>query len=325
MFEVIIKNEKKRRISMNEKEHKFYTNPIIVAVIAVFCCALWGSATPFIKMGYELLNVSGVPSTMLFAGLRFFLAGVLTIIIFSVARRKFISPKKRNFGKISIVSLFQTVLQYIFFYIGLSNTTGVKGTILSSSSAFFALFVAGLIFKQEKITFKKILACIIGFAGIIFVNLNGLEFTLNFMGDCFVLFSAIASAASSVILKKFSKNEDSVELTGYQFVLGGIVLVIIGAAFGGSVQISGAAAAGVLVYLAFLSAMAYSLWGILLTYNPVSRVTIYNFTIPVFGVLLSKLLLSESGNVSPMNLLITLVLVCTGIIMLNYKKEKTDF
>jgi drug/metabolite transporter (DMT)-like permease len=259
---------------------------------------------------------------MLFAGMRFALAGVLTVIIFSIARRKFICPKKRNLGKICIVSVFQTVLQYIFFYVGLSNTSGVKGTILSSASAFFALFVAGLLFKQEKITFKKILACIIGFAGIIFVNLNGLEFTLNFTGDCFVLFSALASAAASVILKSFSKNEDSVELTGYQFVVGGIVLVIIGMAFGGKVEVSGMAALGVLIYLAFLSAMAYSLWGILLTYNPVSKVTIYNFTIPVFGVLLSKLMLSESGNVSPLNLLITLVLVCTGIIMLNYKKRE---
>ncbi len=307
---------------MNENKHKFYTNSVIVAIIAVFCCALWGSATPFIKMGYELLNVSGVPSTMLFAGMRFALAGVLTVIIFSIARRKFICPKKRNLGKICIVSVFQTVLQYIFFYVGLSNTSGVKGTILSSASAFFALFVAGLLFKQEKITFKKILACIIGFAGIIFVNLNGLEFTLNFTGDCFVLFSALASAAASVILKSFSKNEDSVELTGYQFVIGGIVLIIIGMAFGGKVEVSGMAALGVLIYLAFLSAMAYSLWGILLTYNPVSKVTIYNFTIPVFGVLLSKLMLSESGNVSPLNLLITLVLVCTGIIMLNYKKRE---
>lgn len=300
-----------------------FTNPLIVALGALLCCALWGSATPFIKIGYSLiLPVKDVSSTILFAGIRFCFAGILTVLFYSIARRKFLYPKKENLGKVATVSCFQTIIQYIFFYIGLANTSGVKGTVLSGSNAFFALLVASLIFRQEKLTARKIIACVLGFAGIICVNLKGLDFNMNFTGDCFVIFSTIAYAFSSVLMKKYSKYEDPVVISGYQFFAGGIVMILMGLIMGGNVHIEGVKAFAVLTYLAFLSAVAYALWGVLLKHNHVSKVTVYSFTIPVFGVLLSKLLLTESSNVTLGNLLITLVLICVGIILLNWSKEK---
>ncbi|MBQ9117209.1 MAG: DMT family transporter [Clostridia bacterium] len=295
----------------------------MVTLLALICCALWGSATPFIKKGYEyLLPENNVPSIMLFAGIRFLLAGIITVIIYSVARRKLLYPRKENLPKVAVLSAFQTILQYIFFYIGLANTSGVKGTIASGCNVFFAILISSLIFRQEKLSIKKIVACILGFAGIIIVNLNGLTFNMNFLGDGFVLISAMSSGASSVFTKIYSKHEDPVVLSGYQFILGGFVMIIIGLAFGGVISPSRAAGIGVLIYLAFLSAIAYSLWGILLKHNPVSSVTIFSFMTPVFGVLLSKLMLTESSNVSIVNLLITLALVCTGIFILNYRKPE---
>lgn len=305
-----------------ENTKKIYTNPLFIALCAIFCCALWGSATPFIKLGYELiLPQKNTASTILFAGIRFTFAGILTVLIYSIARRKFLYPKKENLRRVATVSCFQTVIQYFFFYIGLANTSGVKGTILSGSNAFFALLVASLIFRQEKLTLKKIVACLLGFAGIVVINLNGLDFTMNFTGDCFVLFSAIAYSISSVLIKKYSKYEDPVVISGYQFFAGGIIMILAGLAFGGQISITSAKAFAVLIYLSFLSATAYALWGVLLKYNPVSKVTIYSFCTPVFGVLLSNLMLTEKTNVSPVSLVVTLVLVCLGIIILNYSKE----
>lgn len=308
---------------MEKSPNKIFTNTAFVALAAIFCCALWGSATPFIKIGYKLiLPEQNVSSTILFAGIRFTLAGVITVLIYSIARRKFLFPKKENLGRVATVSCFQTVIQYIFFYVGLQNTTGVKGTIASGSNAFFAMLIASLVFRQEKLTFKKIFACLLGFSGIVLVNLNGLTLDMNFTGDGFVLFSAIAYAISSVLIKRYSKYEDPVVISGYQFVIGGIVMIITGLCLGGKVLFTGAAAVGVLIYLACLSAVAYSVWGILLKYNPVSKVTIYSFMISVFGVLLSNLMLTEKSNVSAVNLIVSLVLICGGIIILNYKKEK---
>ena len=303
------------------KSHLLSRLPVVAAV-AIFCCALWGSATPFIKIGYDLiLRTRDTASTILFAGIRFTLAGLLTVLIYSIAYRRPLYPQKENLGRVAIVSCFQTILQYLFFYIGLANTTGVKGTIGSGSSAFFSLLIAGLIFRTERLTPKKLLACALGFAGIICVNLNGLTLTMNFLGDGFVLFSAVAYGFSTVFMKRFSRYENPVVLSGYQFILGGTVMVILGLSLGGEVTISSPSAVGVLLYLSFLSAAAYSLWGMLLQHNPVSRVTIYNFMTPVFGVILSSLMLSENTRVAPISLVLSLALVCAGILLLNYKKE----
>ncbi len=308
----------------NKKEiSKFFTNPITIVIGAMLCCALWGSATPFIKMGYKVMFDGGKPnvaSTILFAGIRFALAGLITIVIYSIARKKILYPKKENLGRVAVVAVFQTIIQYFFFYIGLANTSGAKGTIISGSSSFFAIFISTLIFKQEKLTVKKVVACVIGFAGIIAVNLNGLDFSMNLLGDGFVLFSAMSLAVSSVLIKIFSKNEDPVVISGYQFMLGGAVMVIVGLIAGGKIDKVTVGGIAILIYLAFLSAIAYAVWGLLLKFNPVSKVTIFSFMTPVFGVILTKIMLPAESTVGIINLLISLALVCIGVFMLNYNK-----
>jgi len=309
---------------MNSSNNKLLTNNFIVAIAAMLCCALWGSATPFIKIGYQLIRAeNNVPSTILFAGVRFFFAGVLTVLIYSIARRKFLLPKKENLGAIATVSCFQTIIQYLFFYIGLSLTTGVKGTVISGSNCFFSILCATLIFRQEKLNAKKIIACLIGFAGIVLINLNGLSMNLN-LGDGCVLLSNFAYGVSGALMKRYSGKEDPVIISGYQFVMGGFVMILVGLLSGGVITINSAEAFGVMLYLSLLSAVAYSLWGVLLKFNPVSKVSIYTFMTPVFGVLLSNLMLTEKSTVSPMNLTLALILICGGIFILNYQKQKKN-
>ena len=311
-------------VKANEGTRSFFTKPIAIIACALLCCALWGSASPAIKIGYQLLEVSGVPATVLFAGVRFFTAGIITVLIYSVARRRFLYPKKENIPRVLTVSAFQTVIQYIFFYIGLANTTSVKGTIASGSAAFFCVLIASLVFRQEKLTAKKLIACVLGFAGIVVVNLNGLTLTMNFLGDGFVIFSAVSYAFSSVLMKRFSKYEDPVVISGYQFIIGGAFMIILGFSLGGRFSLASFRGVMLLIYLAFLSAIAYALWGLLLKYNPVSRVSIFSFTTPIFGTILSVLLLPGTSGVEPLNIVITLVLVSLGIFLLNYQGKQKN-
>lgn len=307
------------------EKKNIFTHPLVVTLCALLCCALWGSATPFIKIGGALIKADDtVASTLVFAGVRFFGAGVLTVLIYSVARRKLLYPKKENLGRVGIVACFQTIIQYLFFYVGLANTSGVKGTVLSGSSPFFAILVSCLIFRMEKLNFKKIIACLLGFTGIILVNINGLKFDMNLLGDTFVIFSAISLAISSVLMKNFSKHEDPVVLSGYQFILGGAVMVGVGLIFGGRIQFPSTASVFVMLYLSLLSAVAYALWGMLLKHNPVSKVTIFSFSTPIMGVILSTLLLNESSKVSWPVLILTLLFVSGGIFLLNYVPKKKD-
>lgn len=325
-YQAVLIYERENIMELERKKQSVFSNTLVMTLVALLCCALWGSATPAIKTGYKLLRVDGVASIMLFAGMRFFLAGILTVIIFSAAEKKILIPKKENIPRILTVSAFQTVIQYIFFYLGLAYTSGVKGTVASGSGAFFSVLIASLIFKQEKLTFKKIFACVIGFLGILIMNFDGLSLNggvLDLMGVGFVLLSTVSSSFSSVLTKKYSAYESPVVISGYQFMVGGLFMAIIGFSFGGRVYIDSVGGALDLVYLALLSAIAYSLWGILLKHNPVSRVTVFNFMTPIFGVLLTILFLpDEPSNVTPWGLVITLVLICSGILMLNYRKPE---
>jgi drug/metabolite transporter (DMT)-like permease len=90
------------------------------------------------------------------------------------------------------------------------------------------------------------------------------------------------------------------------------------------VDLSSFKGVAILVYLSCLSATAYALWGVLLKYNAVSRVTIFSFLTPVFGVILTKIMLPQSVAVSPISMVIALVLVCLGVFLLNFNPQRAN-
>ena len=300
----------------------------VVCALALVCTFLWGSASPCIKLGYALFNIpSGETWTqILFAGTRFVLAGILTIIIGSILNRGALLPTKSALPSIVKLSIFQTILQYIFFYIGLAHNSGVKASIINGSNTFFVILVAALIFRQEKLNLKKVAGCVIGFAGVIIVSMNGqkIDMDLSLMGDGSLFLCALSYAFSSCLMKNYSKKDNPVMLSGYQFIFGGIVMVILGLVMGGRITQVSVSAILMLLYLACISAVAYSLWGILLKYNPVSKVAIFGFTNPVFGVILSAWWLGEGGAELGWNALVALILVCIGICIVNVKTEKDN-
>lgn len=308
---------------MTEKK-TFVTKPVVIGLLACLCCLLWGSATPAIKIGYEWFGIGAgdIASRILFAGIRFVIAGVLTIIFGSIIAGKILIPQKESWFMIGKLGMVQTVFQYIFFYMGLAYTTGVKSAIINGSQTFIAILMACLIFKYEKLTVKKFVGCLIGFAGVIVINFDpaGLTGGFTLKGEGAILIAAIAYALSSALVKKYSQKESPVVLSGYQFVFGGIIMTICGYSLGG--HLSGWCLKSVilLVYMALISSVAYSVWGILLKYNPVGKVAVYSFTNPIFSVILSFIFLGEQSTFG-VELLLALVLVCSGIYLVNRVKE----
>ena len=285
---------------------------------AMFCCFLWGSAFPCIKIGYRLFHIEGADtaSQILFAGCRFTIAGMMVILFASLSNRTFVRPKSPF--RIATLSAFQTVIQYLFFQIGLAHTTGVKSSIITGAGTFLTLFVCCLGFRQEKLTAKKVVGSLLGFIGIILVNLKGnsIDFDITLVGEGFILISAFSSAMASGFIKKFSKESNVVMLSGYQFFFGGIVMAVTGFSIGGRLHGIRGTSILLLLYMGFISAAAYTLWGILLKYNDVSKVSTCKFMNPVFGVLLSFLLLRENNELG-WQVPVALVFVCLGIIIVN--------
>lgn len=310
---------------MKEKE-SFLQKGWVVALLAMLCCFLWGSAFPCVKIGYDLFNIASddIASQILFAGSRFALAGVLTIIIGSLVSRKMLFPGKQSWGMVFKLSLAQTIIQYMFFYIGLANTSGVKASIIEASNVFFAILMSSLLFHYEKLGKGKILGCLLGFAGVVLINLNGsgIDSSMSFTGEGFILLSTLSYAASSVLIKKYGERENPVTLSGYQFMIGGVVMIIVGLMMGGSLHGFTFKATMLLVYMALISAVAYSIWGLLLKHNPVGKVAVFGFMNPMFGVILSAVLLKEQNQAFTFRGLISLLLVCAGIYAVNRESSE---
>ena len=292
-----------------------FSNRKLVAAVALLCCLLWGSSYPAIKSGYAWFGIAAddVPTKLVFAGWRFLGAG-LVLLALALATRKAIWGLGRSSARqLVVLGLAQTTLQYVFFYIGLAYTTGVKGSIMNATGTFFSVLLAHWIYHNDRLSHAKLWGCLVGFVGVMVVNLGRGTFDFDFtvLGEGFVVIAAFVLAAASIYGKQVSQGMDSVVMTGWQLAIGGAALLAIGWAAGGSLSGFTLASTVLLVYLALLSSAAFSLWSLLLKHNRVSQVTIFNFTVPIFGAVLSAIVLGET--LLEWKNLLALVLVCCGI------------
>ena len=313
---------------MNSAKNKtdFLSTTAGILLAAVTANLLWGSASPGIKLGYRFFDIasSDMMSQILFAGVRFTLAGLLTILFGSLMRRRVMIPKRSSWGMVFTLAMMQTVIQYTFFYIGLSHAPGFKGPILSPTSTFFALLIAAFIFRQEKLTAKKVIGCMIGFAGVLVISLDGkLTGGVSFIGEGFLVLSAASYGCSSVFIKRYSNREDPVVLSGWQFFTGGLIMTAASLIGGGKLHAVSSYAWPLMLYLGSLSAVAYALWSLLLQRHPVSKIMVYSFLNPVFGVFLSAFLLGEAKVLNIPRCLLAMVLVCLGVWIVNRPEKQT--
>lgn len=303
---------------------KVYTNRINIIIIAIICTFLWGSAFPAVKVGYEIFNIApdDIGGKLLFAGYRFFLAGIFVLILQIATKQNIFKLTFKEIGEISLLGFGQTTIQYIFFYLGMTYTTGVRGSIINGTSTFFSIILAHAIYKNDKLNFNKVIGCIVGFLGVIIVNLGDtsvLQGGFSFKGEGFIMIAALMLSIGSLYSKKISQNKDAYTVTGYQLAIGGLILIIIGYTLGGKLTNFTFKSTALLVYMALLSAIAFALWAQLLKYNKVGVISVFNFLIPVFGTILSAIILKE--NIFDIKILIALLLVCAGIYLVYKRKE----
>lgn len=293
----------------------FFSRPRTVFMVATLCCLLWGSSYPSIKSGYELLAIAqhDVPSKLIFAGYRFLIAGLCLVLLAAALRKPAWRLTGRQVRQLAVLGLAQTGLQYVFFYIGLAYTTGVRASILNATTTFFSVLLAHFIYHNDRLSPRKAAGCLLGFAGVVAVNLGGAGFDIAFtlQGEGFIVIAAFVLSAASIYGKHVSAGMDAMVMTGWQLAIGGAALLAGGYATGGTVGNMTFAPALLLAYLALLSAVAFTLWSLLLKYNPVGTVSVFAFLIPVFGAALSTLFLDES--ILEWKNLAALALVCAGI------------
>lgn len=288
------------------------------AVGAVLCTLLWGTAYPVIKYSYATLAVDTVADKLMFAGMRFMTAGAMVFIAAWIIGRRMPAIPRKLIGGAILYGALQTGLMYILNYIGVANTTATKTSILTAASAFLAVVFAPLFFKDERLTAIKLIGVLVGFAGIITVNLGAFGGGFGFTGEGLVLLATVLNTAGSFVGKRISGGR-VMEMTAYQLMIGAAIILIVGLAMGGRIILSPTAIL-LTLYLAFVSAAAFTLWTALLVYHEAGRILVYNLLIPVFGAMWSLIILGERQILDPMYLL-SIVLIAAGIIMVNYNKK----
>ena len=280
--------------------------PAFAVAFAVLCNCLWGSAFPFIKLGYRLFAIDSADtaSILCFAGVRFMLGSVLVLLASLLLEGRLPAlPRGRVLAECCALGLWQTTAQYAFYYSAVALLTGAFGGILNSTQSFLGVILAHFLYRADRMTSAKAAGCVIGFAGVLVATIGN-----HGGGSGWGIFCMMA------------KKADSFMVCCLNLGVGGAALLAIGLLMGGSLAPQSPLGIPVLLYLAFVSGAGYVLWALLMKNNPVSRISVFGLVNPVVNVLLSALLNGEP--LFEWQYLAALALVCAGIWLVNRRGKE---
>ena len=266
-------------------------------VPALICTFFWGLSYPLVKLGNRLFIPDGrIQELMMFAGVRFLLSGGIIVSGCFIRHKKHPDmpalPAPRTLPKVIILSLLLTFFHYTLMYAGLSNCDGSKSSVLKQAGIIGVILFSGIFYKDDKLTLRKLIGCLIGFSGIIVCNL---PFSGGFrlMGEGFILLASVSSSAGDMYSKHAASGNDPILLSGWQQLIGGLILFLTGTLAGG--KITAVSSNGIIVLMALVvsSIIAYTLWLCLSKKYGVSELALIKLTIPIFGIITSAALLGE--------------------------------
>ncbi len=260
------------------------------ALLAVF---LWSTAFASIKVGLRYLP------PFMFAGLRFFFAGLI-LIPFAGGFSNYIKEIKDNIKVVLEVALFQTVILYSFFYNGLDYASGSVGAIIVGSGPLFAAIMAHFAMKNDKMSFKKSLAFIFATIGISIIAFQkgGVANSEHYLlGVLLLIISNISSAWGNVVVAKKGQHISAIALNSGQILIGGLTLIIVSLIFEPLSSIPTTLEFYIsLFWLMIISAGAFSIWFKLLKSGvKVSALNFWKFLVPILGSILSWIVISNDS------------------------------
>jgi drug/metabolite transporter (DMT)-like permease len=279
------------------EQTSIFQRPVWVVVFALTAAIAWGWAFPLIKVGFNAFGITTdmTGSKMLFAGIRFAAACLIVLTVARSSGRSFKTYKTSDWRFILAFALMNTTLHYFFFYVGMSHSEGSRAAILNSLSTFLVVLLACACFKSDKLTSRKMLGCAVGFSGILTLNLGGADSGhFTWLGDGMIIINAICSALSGLMTRGLSRRVDVFVGTGYSLTIGGLLLIVPGLAFSGTLPNVNMLGVVCLLLLIAISALGFTLYNKLLSCNPVGKVAIYNSLIPIVGAVTSCLCLGET-------------------------------
>jgi drug/metabolite transporter (DMT)-like permease len=227
-----------------------------------------------------------------------------------------------------LVSLFQTFLLYALFYTGMTMVSGAFSAIVIGSSPLVAAIMAHFFMQDDKLNIRKVSFISLGIVGIAILSISKNPWTTTgtyteFLGILILLASTVSSAAGNVVVARNNRKINPLVLNSSQIFIGGLCLFAI------SIPVEGVPTTTYpmefylsLLWLSMLSAVAFSIWFALLKKPAVkvSALNVWKFIIPVFGAILSWLMLP--GESPELVSVIGMALVATSIVLFNVSEAK---
>ncbi|MFT6498218.1 MAG: drug/metabolite transporter (DMT)-like permease [Akkermansiaceae bacterium] len=272
-----------------------FRRPLLPALI---CALLWGSAFPAIKSVYQHWDSHGLertlPVILLFAGIRFSIAGTGLLLLGRNLQMEFqATPWKLLIG----LSLTQTFIQYIFFYQSVAVSSASLAALLVATGSFWWMLLAPLIQKTSWPTPIQWLGLLIGGIGVsLAIYKPGAGAGQPLLGGLFMLTATASGALALIIFSKIKPTMSAINATGISLSLGGLGLAAVGVqALQTIPEMFDRPVIFATLWLAFVSAAAFSIWNHLSTIFPVTLLASYRFLIPVCGVLEALILLKTES------------------------------
>lgn len=273
-------------------------HPLKALFYSLICALLFGSSFPAIKTVYAHWDSKGLEiglfSIWIFAGARFIIAG---IGLLCVARQPLIELRNTPWKLITLFTLGQTLLQYLFFYLGVYVSSGSLAALLAGSGSFWWMMLSPLIIKTPWPTRLQWGAVIFGFFGVaIAVYSPGSGSSNPLLGAVLILTSTLFGSIGIIVFSKIKPTMGSKAGSGYALLFGGVGLFLVGSpALSELPELFDTKIIFLTLWLAFVSAMGFALWNHLSTIYPVSLMASYRFLIPLCGVIESIIILKTES------------------------------
>ena len=292
-----------------------------MVLLASLCQAIWGVVFPVIKKSYELFSISGVGSTLLFASIRFMIAGVILLLLDTFMEKRFPVLDKKGYASVFMLGTIQTGLAYAFQYIAMISASSINCSILNGTGVIFSTIIAHFISKDDKMNGRKALGGVLGFIGVLVCFLWGGKLEgFSLKGEGLMLLSILTFVTGTNLSRIVTTGIKSVVVSGYNLLVGGAELFILSLFLGGRIGNGGLYGIMCLVFLSLTSCVCLYLWTALSSANSVSKVAVFQCINPITGAIAASLLLGE--NVFQPKYIVSVLLVVISIIIITKGRKK---